>query len=241
MQSSQKETIIDIEHVGRVFAETETPTVALDDISLKISRGEFVSIMGKSGSGKSTLLHVLGLLDRPSRGVYRFRGTDVAHFSDEKLARIRNENLGFVFQAFHLLARSTVLENVMLPLVYSQVPTREHRERALTALSQVEMSHRTQHRPPQLSGGEKQRVAIARALVNSPDVIFADEPTGNLDSRTGETVMRIIDALHEAEHTVVLVTHEQSTAAFAERIIEMQDGRIINDRPSDGRHDTYQK
>ena len=241
MSSSESRFIIEAEHVRKVFQTGETETVAVEDISLHIRHGEFVSIMGKSGSGKSTLLHILGLLDRSSSGTYRFDGADITELADEQLAHMRNEKIGFVFQAFHLLSRSTVLANVMLPLVYSHVPTKEHETRARQALAKVELSHRLEHFPPELSGGEKQRVAIARALVNTPDLIFADEPTGNLDSRTGEVVMHTIADLHAAGHTVVLVTHEQMTASFANRIIELQDGTVASDRASRERHQHHSK
>lgn len=241
MNPSAETNLLEVEKLRRVHDDAGGKTVALDSVSLQIKAGEFISIMGKSGSGKSTLLHLLGLLDRPTSGKYVFRGRDTSSLTDEELARIRNENIGFVFQAFHLLGRNSVLDNVMLPLVYSHIPVREHRAMALKALEQVEMSHRVEYFPTQLSGGEKQRVAIARALVNTPDLIFADEPTGNLDTKTGEKVMQIIDALHEEGHTVILVTHELSTASFAERIIELQDGSVISDRPSAGRHAVYQK
>jgi len=241
MNPKAEQNLLVVEKLRRVHDDAGGKTIALDSVSLTVKVGEFISIMGKSGSGKSTLLHLLGLLDRPSSGTYVFKGRDTSTLTDEELALIRNENIGFVFQAFHLLGRNSVLENVMLPLVYSKVAPREHRQRALQALEQVEMSHRVDYFPTQLSGGEKQRVAIARALVNNPDLIFADEPTGNLDTRTGEKVMQIIDALHEEGHTIILVTHEQSTASFAERIIELRDGVVISDRPSEGRHTVYQK
>lgn len=241
MKPTNGQAIIDARSVGRVYQNEGVETVALKEVSLQIRAGEFVSIMGKSGSGKSTLLHILGFLDRPNRGEYWFLGENTASFTDERLATLRNTSLGFVFQAFHLLPRASVLENVMLPLVYSHVPRSEHAKKAKKALEQVEMGHRLEHMPTQLSGGEKQRVAIARALVNDPDIIFADEPTGNLDSRTGELVMQTIDQLHEGGHTIVLVTHESSTAAFAERVVQLQDGLVLSDRPSDGRHRAYQK
>lgn len=241
MTQTKSEKIIEARSVGRVFRHGGTETVALDEVSLTIDRGEFVSIMGKSGSGKSTLLYILGFLDRPNRGEYWFFGENTGSFSEERLAGLRNFTMGFVFQSFYLLPRSTVLENVMLPLVYSRIPGREHAARAQRALEQVDLGHRLEHRPTQLSGGEKQRVAIARALVNEPDIIFADEPTGNLDSQTGELVMRTIDRLHETGHTIILVTHERATASFARRIVELRDGRVLSDETNAGRHERYEK
>lgn len=232
---------IAVQHINKTYQTGETKTVAVADISLVVNAGEFISIMGKSGSGKSTLLHILGLLDRPTRGKYLLEGEDITSFSDQQLANLRNEKMGFVFQAFHLLPRQTVLENVMLPLIYSNVPRREHAQRAEEALKAADLAHRLDHFPPQLSGGEKQRVAIARALVNRPDIIFADEPTGNLDSRTGEVVMHTILNLHEQGHTVILVTHEESTASFANRIVEVQDGKIVSDKPNEYKHQRYHK
>lgn len=235
------DNIIQAKHLNKTYNTGETQTVAVADISLEIARGDFVAIRGKSGSGKSTLLHILGLLDRPSSGVYEFNGTDTTTLSDEQIAFIRNDNIGFIFQSFHLLPRQTVLENVMLPLVYSSVSSREHSEKATKALVKVDMGHRLNHFPPQLSGGEKQRVAIARALVNSPDLIFADEPTGNLDTKTGEIVMHTISELHKEGHTVILVTHETSTASFARRIITVEDGKLLKDEVNTVTHFDYEK
>ena len=216
--------------VGRVFGEPANQTVALDQVSLTIAAGSFTSIMGQSGSGKSTLLHILGLLDYPSHGRYELQGTDTATLSEPARAHLRNRVFGFVFQQFHLLARASVLENVMLPLAYSGVPQREHKAKAEAALAAVQLSHRLTHTQAQLSGGERQRVAIARALVNDPKVIFADEPTGNLDTKTGQVVMELIERLHQDGRTVIVITHEQSTAQYAERIIELRDGRISADQ-----------
>lgn len=241
MTSENLHEAIAVSNINKTYQTGETKTVAVADISLVINAGEFVSIMGKSGSGKSTLLHILGLLDRPTSGSYILEGQNTTDLSDQELAKMRNERLGFVFQSFHLLPRQSVVENVMLPLVYSHIPRREHVKRAQEALEKVEMSHRFDHFPPQLSGGEKQRVAIARALVNKPEIIFADEPTGNLDTRTGEKVMHTISNLHKQGHTVILVTHEHSTASFANRIIEVQDGKILSDTPNKERHKEYHK
>jgi putative ABC transport system ATP-binding protein len=205
-------------------------TRALRSVSFGIEEGEFIAIMGPSGSGKSTLLHIVGLLDRPTEGSYEFEGSDVSSFTDEQLARIRNERIGFVFQSFNLLARTSVLENVKLPLAYSTVPQKEWDERARGAIEAVGLSDRASHEPAMLSGGERQRVAIARALVMNPAIIFADEPTGNLDSRSGQRVMEIIQDLHERQgRTVVLITHETATAQHAQRILYVRDGQLERD------------
>lgn len=222
--------LVDIKHISKTFTEEAvTATVALRDVSLTINQGEFVAIKGQSGSGKSSLLHILGLLSRPTSGTYSFDGHATTELTDAELAQLRNSTIGFVFQAFHLLQRATVLDNVLLPLSYSTLPPREHRTRALAALEQVELSHRLQHVSAQLSGGEKQRVAIARALINQPKLVFADEPTGNLDSKTGHAVMELFDVLHQQGKTIVVVTHETSTAAYAQRVITLQDGDVITD------------
>lgn len=233
--------LLEIKNVSRVFGEEGSQTVALLEVDLTIEPGEFVAVMGPSGSGKSTLLHILGLLDRPSRGRYVFEDVDTGKLSDQEQARLRNRKIGFVFQAFHLLSRTTVLENVMLPLTYSQFPAREYETRARRALEQVNMSHRLTYVPSQLSGGEKQRVAIARALVLEPKVIFADEPTGNLDTKSGRVVMELIEGLHRKGHTVVLITHEKTAASYAERIVIMQDGKILSDEMVQKEHIHYEK
>ncbi|MEX0649664.1 MAG: ABC transporter ATP-binding protein [Candidatus Andersenbacteria bacterium] len=233
--------LIELRDIQKVFYGEGTETIALRNIQLTVDKGEFLSIMGPSGSGKSTLLHILGLLDRPTSGTYRFEEQDTTTFSEEQLAVIRNEHIGFVFQAFHLLPRTTVLENVMLPLAYSRRPKREHRALAERALKQVELSHRLKHVPSQLSGGEKQRVAIARALVNEPTLVFADEPTGNLDSKTGAAVMTALDTLHQQGQTIILITHETSTAEYAERIVQLKDGLIVSDAPAPKTPELYKK
>lgn len=234
--------IIDAQHIRRVFAtEGGSETVAVQDISLQVEEGEFLAIMGQSGSGKSTLLHILGLLDRPTSGTYILKGEDATKLGDGELARLRNEKLGFVFQAFHLLPRTTVLDNVILPLTYSPHPVKDHKQLAEEAIAQVDLTHRINHFPNQLSGGEKQRVAIARALVNKPDIIFADEPTGNLDTKTGKLVMELIDQLHESGHTIIVITHETSTASFAQRFIELRDGVIVREQKDGKRHGEYHK
>lgn len=225
-----KENVIEIRKLQKIYHDGSTETIALDKVSCEIRQGEFVAIMGPSGSGKSTLLHLLGLLDTPSGGRYFFDGTDVTDYSSNELADIRNTKMGFVFQAFNLLPRTSVLENVKLPLVYSKVPEVQWDAIGRAAVEAVGLGHRMEHQPAELSGGEKQRVAIARALVNNPQVIFADEPTGNLDSKSGKNVMQILQKLNEEEgRTIILITHETSTAEHAERIIRLKDGAIESD------------
>lgn len=222
--------IIEVKKLKKSYHDGETDTVALAGIDFTVRKGEFVAIMGPSGSGKSTLLHVLGLLDEPTSGKYIFNEKDISSFSRDELASMRNRQIGFIFQAFNLLPRTSVLENVKLPLVYSGVPEHEWDERGRKVVEAVGLGHRMYHHPAELSGGEKQRVAIARALINDPDVIFADEPTGNLDSKSGKNVMSIIQKLNEEEgKTIVLITHETSTAEHAERIIRLMDGEIESD------------
>lgn len=218
---------IKINHLTKQYVNDEVITNVLNGIDLQVEPGEFVAIMGPSGSGKSTLMHILGLLDRATGGTYHFKEHDVSLLSDDVLAQLRNQEIGFIFQTFNLLPKATVLENVMLPLIYA-VKTKR-RQSALVAIEAVGMSHRLNHRSNQLSGGEQQRVAIARALVNKPGIIFADEPTGNLDTKSGAQIMSIIQDLNEAGHTVLLVTHETYTAEHAKRIIRMRDGRITHD------------
>ncbi|MBI5787003.1 MAG: ABC transporter ATP-binding protein [Candidatus Niyogibacteria bacterium] len=220
--------LLKAENLKKIY---EDGTRALDGASLEVSGGEFVAIMGPSGSGKSTLLHILGFLDRPTSGKYRFEEKEMDEHSDEELARVRNKKMGFVFQSFNLLSRTSVLENVKLPLQYSGRKEEDWDGLALKAIESVGLGHRAEHEPAQLSGGEKQRVAIARALVNEPQVIFADEPTGNLDSKSGQAVMEILQKLNEERgHTILLITHETYTAEHAERIITIKDGAIESDR-----------
>ena len=223
--------LIDTKQLAKVYENEGVETPALLDATFQIDQGEFVSIMGPSGSGKSTLMHILGLLDRSTGGEYRLEGKDVTSLSDDELARLRNEEIGFVFQAFNLLPRTSVFENVELPLLYDRKSTEDTGERVTAALRAVNMEHRSSFFSSQLSGGEKQRVAIARALVNNPKIIFADEPTGNLDSKSGLQVMRIFQRLSDEGKTIILVTHETFTAEHAKRILRMVDGRIVSDEP----------
>ncbi len=205
---------------------------AVSGVDIEIKRGEYVAITGPSGSGKSTLMNLIGCLDTPSKGQYYINGNLVSEMTDDELARIRNKEIGFVFQTFNLLARATSLHNVELPLIYNGTPTTERLERAKKALSDVGLEGRMNHKPNELSGGQRQRVAIARALVNSPSIILADEPTGNLDSKTGVEIMALFDSLHAKGNTIVLVTHEMDIAEYAHRVVHIRDGQIFSDEPS---------
>jgi len=202
---------------------------ALRGVSIQIERGEYVAIMGPSGSGKSTLMNLIGCLDTPSKGSYLLNNKQVSKMNDDELARIRNEEIGFVFQTFNLLPRATALHNVELPLIYAGVRSKERTDRARTALEKVDLGDRKTHRPNQLSGGQRQRVAVARALVNNPSILLADEPTGNLDSKTGVEIMALFKRLHEGGNTIILVTHEADIAACADRIIYVRDGQVEKD------------
>lgn len=229
--------IIQARNLEKVYESDGARTIALRGVSFDINEGEFVAIMGQSGSGKSTLLHILGFLDSPTGGEYAFKGVRAGEYSREDTARVRNKEMGFVFQSFNLLPKNTVLENVKLPLLYSAVPESQWEERARASVDAVGLSHRVYHEASRLSGGEKQRVAIARALVNDPAIVFADEPTGNLDSVSGQIVMEILERLAEVEkRTVILVTHETYTAEHAGRIIRMRDGAIESDTKVEHRH-----
>lgn len=219
--------IIEAKNLSKVYDNDGVKTKALDSVDFNIRKGEFVAIMGPSGSGKSTLLQILGLLDSYTHGEYKFLDRNIKNYNQNEIAEIRNERMGFVFQAFNLLPRATVLENVKLPLMYSGRPEKEWTSLATKAVESVGLMHRISHEANQLSGGEKQRVAIARALVNQPEVIFADEPTGNLDSKSGQAIIEIIQKLNkEYGHTIILITHETYTAEYAERIIRLRDGAI---------------
>ncbi|NCN99626.1 ABC transporter ATP-binding protein [Candidatus Falkowbacteria bacterium] len=219
--------LISVNDLKKDYVTGELVTSVLHGLTFKIEQGEFVAIMGPSGSGKSTLMHILSFLDRPTSGSYKFNDQDTTDFDDNYLASLRNERIGFIFQSFNLLPRTSVLDNVKLPLIYSK--KKNHDELAKKALDSVGLSHRLHYYTNQISGGEKQRVAIARALVCDPAVIFADEPTGNLDSKSGNTVMYILQQLNNQGHTIILVTHETDTANHAQRIIRLKDGKLVSD------------
>ena len=226
------EAIISVEHLAKVYDLGEVRVEALRGVDVCVERGEFVAIMGASGSGKSTFLNIVGCLDRPSTGRYLLDGVDVSRMSSDQLAEVRNKKIGFVFQSFNLLARTSAVENVELPLLYSGTDSRDRRARALAALKATGLEGRAEHQPSQLSGGQQQRVAIARALVNQPSIILADEPTGNLDSQTSNEIMGIMQTLNEQQGiTIMLVTHESDIAQYAKRVILFKDGLVIEDRP----------
>ncbi|KAB2642026.1 MAG: ABC transporter ATP-binding protein [Verrucomicrobia bacterium] len=223
--------VIEIEGVTKLYQMGAETIHALRGISLQIRRNEYLAVMGPSGSGKSTLMNMLGCLDTPTAGRYAFTGKNVAHMIDDELAEIRNREIGFVFQTFNLLPRSDALHNVELPLVYAGVAPHARRERALQALENVGLGDRVHHRPNELSGGQRQRVAIARALVNNPSILLADEPTGNLDSKTGVEIMALFEQLYAAGHTIIVVTHEEDIARHARRVVRLRDGLIESDGP----------
>ena len=227
--------MIRLEGVSKVYRRGAISVTALDDVSLRLAPGEMAAVMGPSGSGKSTLLNLVGCLDRPTSGAYFLGGENVVRLGDARLARVRNQRLGFIFQSYNLLPRFTALQNVELPLVYRGLGPRDRRERAREALKAVGLSDRTHHRPSELSGGEQQRVAIARALAAQPDVLLADEPTGNLDTRSGREVLAVFERLHQAGITILLVTHDREVAAYARRLIKLRDGKVEGDEPLDGR------
>ncbi|MBP6855966.1 MAG: ABC transporter ATP-binding protein [Candidatus Pacebacteria bacterium] len=239
-------SLIETHNIVKEYYSDGVSTRAIDDVSLSIEKGEFVAIVGPSGSGKSTLMHVLGCLDRSTGGTYLLEGHDISLFDDNQLAWLRNKHIGFVFQSFNLLPRETVLENVMLPLVYANIHESKRVHRAKELIELVGLQDRTYYKAAQLSGGQKQRVAIARALVSNPHVIFADEPTGNLDSKSGEIILRFLQDLNEKEgHTIVIVTHESYVAQSAKRIVHIHDGHIEKDEKVHNRkivsHDGFTK
>jgi len=221
--------IIRLEDICRIYRVGSQEVRALDGVSLSVSRNEYVAIMGPSGSGKSTLMNILGCLDSPDSGRYILNGTDVSEMDDGEMADVRNREIGFVFQSFNLLPRYNALENVALPMVYAGVPAGERRVKAAQALRSVGLEDRMDHRPNELSGGQRQRVALARALINSPSIILADEPTGNLDTHTSVEIMRLFDEIYRGGNTVIVVTHEEDIAAYAHRVIRLRDGRIESD------------
>ncbi len=221
--------MITISNLSKIYQTGDVETVALDDVSFNVQKGEFVAIMGPSGSGKSTLMHMLGALDKPTSGKYELDGEDVEDMSDDDLADIRNRKIGFVFQAFNLLPRRTALQNVMIPMIYAEIPKEERRQRARKYLEMVGLGDRLDHTSNQLSGGQQQRVAIARALVLDPSIILADEPTGNIASNQAEEIMAIFKKLNSQGHTIIMITHEPDIAEHAKRIIQIKDGKIISD------------
>ena len=223
--------LIEITNITKRYEMGDNVVMALQDVNLKIERGEYLSIMGPSGSGKSTFMNILGCLDTPSTGEYKFRGVDVSKLDDDALSAMRNKEIGFVFQNFNLLPKLNAVQNVELPLAYAGVPAAERRERAIRALERVQLDDRMHHKPSELSGGQRQRVAIARALVTNPGILLADEPTGALDSKTGVEIMRLFDELHrEGDNTIILITHEQEIANYAIRNVYIKDGTIHYDR-----------
>ena len=223
------ETLIEIRDVFKIYPSAEDEVKALRGINITVAKGEFVAVVGSSGSGKSTMMNILGCLDVPTSGSYLLDGQDVSHFTDDELSEIRNEKIGFIFQGFHLIPGLSALENVELPLLYRGVPRHERRTAAIEALTRMGLASRLHHRPNQMSGGQQQRVAIARAIVGKPPIILADEPTGNLDQKTGAEVMSLLAELHQEGKTIVLITHDQKVAACAQRVIEISDGQAVQE------------
>ena len=221
--------LIETRDLWKTYVMGDEEIHALKGVSIAIERGEYVAIMGPSGSGKSTLMNLIGCLDTPSKGTYLLNGKEVSQMNDNELARIRNEEIGFVFQTFNLLPRATALHNVELPLVYAGMSKKDRLEQAKSAIEKVELTHRMTHKPNELSGGQRQRVAIARALVNNPSILLADEPTGNLDSKTGVEIMALFARLHQGGNTIIVVTHEADIAAYAHRVIAIRDGQVERD------------
>ncbi len=240
MSTTKGANIIGLERIAKRYVMGEETIHALQSITLSIARGEYVAFMGPSGSGKSTLMNILGCLDSPSEGNYVLNGTNVSGMEDAELAEVRNKEIGFVFQTFNLLPRLTALENVALPLIYAGMSVADRTEQAKQALDNVGLGNRLSHKPNELSGGQRQRVAVARALVNNPSILLADEPTGNLDSKTSYDIMNLFDELHDRGNTIILVTHEEDIARYARRIVRLRDGRVESDELSQGRLVTAQ-
>lgn len=226
--------MIEIKNITRKYKMGKETVIALDNVSLKIEDGEFLAIVGPSGSGKTTLMHIVGGLDTPTGGEVLFDGKDISKYKDKEMSKFRNSHIGFVFQAFNLENTQTALENVMMPLIFAGMGKKERREKALKALEQVELGHLANHRPSEMSGGQRQRVSIARALVNNPKIIFADEPTGNLDSKTGNNIMELFYKLNDKGYTIIMVTHNMEEAEKAKRVIKIKDGNLIGDERNEG-------